>query len=400
MRRLRVSASFVLAFVVTLAVALLWSSRADAYPWMIRHGYSQCATCHADPAGGGLLNAYGRAQGEILMRMRYGSPPDREPGPFSEPAFGLVQPPRELLVGGATRWAYVRRMPEQGDASGRFILMQADLLGQYALGRLRANASAGFVSEGGNAAAITRGADEKIVSRVHWVGVDLGPKNEFLVRAGRMNVPFGLRSIEHTLFARTETRTDINTGQQYGVEVDYHRGPLRAAAMAIAGNFLVSPDQFRSRGWAGFAEYALDPTLTVGVSSMATRSTLDLALLTPTWRHAHGAFARYSPWRPVVASAEWDFLHTSQPTPGRTLFGGVGMFTIDIEPTQGIHVGPTLEVLARDFDDRASYGAWASAWWFFLPHADLRLDVINHSFAIPGGTTRVLSGIAQVHFYL
>ena len=40
--------------------------RAEAFPWMIHHGYTNCAQCHVDPSGGGVLTDYGRAQGEIL----------------------------------------------------------------------------------------------------------------------------------------------------------------------------------------------------------------------------------------------------------------------------------------------------------------------------------------------
>lgn len=401
MSRRRVRSLLAIAAGLAAALFVLAATRpAAAYPWMIRHAYTQCANCHADPAGGGLLNTYGRAQGEILMRMRYGSPPSEEPGALAEPLLGLLKQPRNLLIGGSGRYAYLRSIPLAGESQGRFILMQADLLGQYSLGRFRSNASVGYVSEGGNAAAVTIGEAGKLVSRVHWVGVDLGKHDEVLVRAGRMNLPFGIRSIEHTLFVRRETRTDINTGQQYGLAADYHRGPVRAGVMAIAGNFAVSPDQFRSRGYAGYAEYAVLPALALGVSSMAVRTELDLPLLTPTWRHAHGVFARYSPFRALVVNGELDFLHTSQPTPGSTFFGGVGMVNVDLEPIQGLHVGPTLEVLARDFDQRASYGVWASAWWFFLPHADLRFDAISNSIAIPGGTSRIVSAIAQVHVYL
>ncbi len=395
-----------LGFVAGLVV-LFASSRAEAYPWMIRHGYTQCANCHADPAGGGLLNEYGRVQGEILMRTRYDSEPDKEPGPLAEPAFGLFELPRDLLLGADSRVAYLRTIPLAGQPQGRFILMQADAEAQYSLGRLRANASLGYVSEGGNGAAISRSLDDKLVSRVHWVGVDLGKHDEVLVRAGRMNIPFGIRSIEHTLFVRRETRTDTNASQQYGVEVDYHRGPIRAGVLGIAGNFLVSPDKFRSRGYAGYAEYALDPTLAVGVSSMAVNTQLDITLLTPTWRHAHGLFARYSPARVAVVSAEVDYLHTSAPNSppptklGKVTSGAVGAINVDLEPVQGVHFGPTLELVARDFSQPASVGAWASAWWFFLPHADVRFDTIFNSFPTPGGpATKVVSGILQVHVYL
>lgn len=390
-----------LAVVLAMFLAFLGRERtASAYPWMIRHGYTQCASCHEDPAGGGLLSPYGRAQGEILMRMRYASPPDREPTALAEPLLGVLPLPRGLNVGGSLRMANLWRIPVTGETQTRFILMQADLLGQYVLGRVRANGSIGGVDEGGNAAAITRGAEEKLVSRVHWVGVDLGAERELLMRAGRMNVPFGLRSVEHTRFVRLETRTDNNAAQQYGLALDYHRGAVRAGAMGIVGNFAISPDKFRSRGFAAYGEYALRPTLAVGVSSMATHTELDTALLTPAWRHAHGAFARYSPMRSVVVSGEWDFLHTSQPTPGKTTVGGVGLLNIDIEPLQGLHVAPTIEVLARELDRPASLGGWASVWWFFLPHADVRFDAITQSLADDRGRLRVVTALLQLHMYL
>ena len=54
------------------AMVLLASSSAHAYPWMIRYGYTGCAPCHTDPSGGaGALTEYGRAQSDLLLRMRY-----------------------------------------------------------------------------------------------------------------------------------------------------------------------------------------------------------------------------------------------------------------------------------------------------------------------------------------
>src|SRR3954470_24712140 len=63
------------ALAVALAafwITLLGSPAAHAYAWMIRHEYTGCNQCHADPSGGGLLTAYGRAQSELLLRTRYG----------------------------------------------------------------------------------------------------------------------------------------------------------------------------------------------------------------------------------------------------------------------------------------------------------------------------------------
>ena len=42
------------------AAAVLTCAPAHALPTMIRLGYTDCASCHISPQGGGPLNAYGR----------------------------------------------------------------------------------------------------------------------------------------------------------------------------------------------------------------------------------------------------------------------------------------------------------------------------------------------------
>src|SRR5258708_2136597 len=84
-------------------VLILVSSRADAYPWMIRHGYTGCMPCHTDPSGGaGALTEYGRAQSDLLLRMRYGMTSDSgEADRTSGLLFGLIAPlPEPLRFGG------------------------------------------------------------------------------------------------------------------------------------------------------------------------------------------------------------------------------------------------------------------------------------------------------------
>jgi len=78
-RRVRSRALRLLSWATFVAVLLLGSRPASAYPWMIRHQYQGCVPCHADPSGAGLLTEYGRAMGENVLRTRYGSPPPDEP---------------------------------------------------------------------------------------------------------------------------------------------------------------------------------------------------------------------------------------------------------------------------------------------------------------------------------
>jgi hypothetical protein len=282
--------------------------------------------------------------------------------------------------------------------------MQADLQAQLKVDRFRVNGSAGFAQKGAEGARITSGETNNLVSRVHWAGYELGEEKAWMVRAGRMNIPFGIRSVEHTLWARKQTRTDTNSAQQYGAALSYNADAIRGEVVAIAGNFAVSPDAFRSRGYAGYLEYALKPTLAVGASSMLTWSKLDETLLTPAFRHAHGGFVRYSPAKFVVVSSEVDFLHTSQQAPGRTSFGAVGHMAADFEPFQGLHLVSTFEAGTLSFsrvDPRVS--AWTSAWWFVLPHVDVRLDAIVQSGRLTAVEARQAPSatlLMQLHMYL
>src|SRR5690348_5745616 len=90
-RRLRCR-PWLLAWTLGLSVLLVGPRSAHAYYWMIRHSYTSCQPCHADPSGEGLLTQYGRAQSEILLSTRYGRAADREPGRAKDFLFGVPTP--------------------------------------------------------------------------------------------------------------------------------------------------------------------------------------------------------------------------------------------------------------------------------------------------------------------
>lgn len=398
-------------FLIAVTAITLFPSRAHAYAWMIRHGYTACGMCHADPSGGSLLTSYGRAIGETVLRTHYGKPAD-DPGKIPEFLFGAIPLPESVLLGGDARSIY-RSTKAQGasTADTELLLMEADLQGQVSLGRFRMNASVGYSQRGALPAAITYWEKGNIVSRAHWLGYAIGEDEEWLVRAGRMNLPFGVRSIEHTLWARTYNgtygpRTDINAGQDHGIALSLNKGKVRAEVMAILGNFQINPDAFRERGYAAYFEYAFTTKAAAGVSSLITHANRDLFLQTEAIRHAHGIFGRFSPVEPLVLMAEADLTLTSQPPSGSfaaiNTLGGVGFLQADVEPVQGVHVMATGEMQALPTDDKGpSLGGWGSAAWFFAPHADLRLDAI-YRIGTPGsaGNAKTTTLLAQLHFYL
>lgn len=376
-----------------------------AYPWMIRHGYAGCATCHADPSGGGLLTAYGRSQSEILLRTHYRESDDGS-GRAGEFLFGALPTPDPLLVGGDLRLMEMRITPQHGAAQNRFVFMQADLAAQVTVGRFRVNGSLGYADKGALPAAITRGKDHNLVSRTHWIGVDLDEDKKYLLRAGRLNLPFGLRVVEHTLWVRSVTRTDLNQSQQHGAAISYTGEGWRGELMVIAGNFQVSPDRYRDRGYAGFAEIAAGERAGVGMSSTIVHANADVLMMTPAWRHAHGLLARWAPWAPLVLMSEWDMLLLSQPPTAsagaHNALGYAGMLQADLEVVQGLHVMATGESYAAEPKKTApSYGVWGSVAWFFAPHADLRGDAIWQTLAAGGGQrVGVAVFLAQLHVFL
>jgi hypothetical protein len=407
--------------VLATLFVLLWTAPAEAYPWMIRHGYAGCPMCHADPSGGGLLTEYGRAQGELLLRTQY-SKKVEEPGRIAE-FLGFVRLPSPLLLGGDIREAGIDTLATGQPAQTDFFLMQSDLEGQVTVSRFRANGSIGFAQQGAFGASITKEPDDNLVSRVHWVGVDLGADNEMLVRAGRMNLPFGLRSVEHNEWTRTYTRTDSNQDQEYGASVAVNVTSWRGELMAIAGNFLESPDRYRDRGYCGYLEWDGVDKLGLGVSSLITYAEQGLDVATPLApngtplpgaliRHAHGIFARYSPVTPLVLSMETDLLFDSQPPTATAAAlnapGVVAQLQADVEPIQGVHLDAIGEILDKESDLPNGLGGptkpWFEGWgfvnWFFAPHADVRLDVIYDAEVLAGVHVGATTIVGQLHVFL
>ncbi|MEO8900137.1 MAG: hypothetical protein ABI488_00970 [Polyangiaceae bacterium] len=447
----------------------LFPSRAHAYAWMIKHSYAGCPVCHADPSGGELLTAYGRAQSDLLLRMRYGKPggssaassagssdssfdsfdsDDDSKKPAAAPAktdansgaddadadadkpatadadtpadtsdtpadtatapstehqdlkiddssstdtsgflWGLVNTPDWLLLGGSYRQLAVYQ-----PAPGSFATfpMMADVYGQVSVGHFRVEGSLGVVRVGvgspyGRAVQLTgnQGDQWNLLSRTHWLGYDF-MDGQLTVRGGHLNLPFGIRIPEHTMWVRQATRTDRESAQQDGVAVAFNGESFRGEVMAIAGNYQVRPDKYRERGYSLYAEYLTSSRTALGISSLVTTAKQDrISLNTNVTRQAHGVFMRSAFTDQITLLAEADALVTTK----REL-GYVGFAQLDFEVTQGLHLMATGEMLDRGYDQYSNgdrplgagqpqLGAWGTVDWFCLPHVEFRADAFS-----------------------
>lgn len=395
----------VLASVAGLLLLLLLGlpSDAQAYPWMIRHHYASCGSCHVDPSGGGLVTEYGRAQSELLVAA--GGQAAAEKGEVSRSTgflFGAVMPPQWLNMAFSFRGGAIAT--RSASATSVFpVQMVSDLRASATFGPVRASGTVGFAMRRAQAASLTPWEANNVVSREHWLGVDAADQT-LLFRVGRIVLPFGLRNVEHNSWVRSSTRTDLNDSQQHGLAVAYNVEGLRAEVMGFVGNLQLNPSYYREQGYAGYAELTLAPNAALGVSSLMAQSRYDVATREPyLLRQAHGLFGRWAPVGPLVLMGEVDAL-SERAQGGDRRLGLTGLLQADVEPVQGLHLIATSELLSQQpraqLPGTRGVGGWLSVAWFFNPHAELRVDSILRRTATDGPAQNSLTLLGQLHLTL
>jgi hypothetical protein len=392
----------VLVLVASALFVFSLASTSHAYPWMIRHGYAKCASCHTDPMGGELLTGFGRVISDTTLSTRWDG--SKDPTSRAELFFGVPEP-RDLRVGGSIRYMDALYEFPHGEDKGVFssFPMQLDTYGQVRFfEHFRFAGGLGVTKlrdEGtafGKAAFVTKNpANEfNLLSRTHWLGWDVD--DHILVRAGRMNLPFGLRIPEHVMAIRADTRTDRESEQQHGVSASYSGGRIRGEVMAVLGNYQISPDKYRERGYSLYGEYELTNGIALGISSLVTHAQVDrLGLGNDYTRQAHGVTGRFA-YKQLAVLVEDDLLLASNYSTGYA-----AMVQADYEFVQGFHglltgeardVGKTSSSIASVGQGKAQLRGWITAEWFFFTHFDARIDLVFNQDA----ATELLS---QVHWY-
>ncbi len=390
-------------------LASLFSAPAWAFPWMVKHGYGSCAACHVDPSGSGQLTQYGRAQADVIVKWRTQPRPEDEEVPRSANFLWFLELPELINLSGNFRSGALIR---PGPTPFVPLIMATDLYATLNLGPIVAHVTTGVGTYSTRAvllsgpAAIAPVCDPsqgacsvQWLAREFWLGAKIADE-AVMIRVGRMNIPFGLRNNEHISYVRNLTRTDINVQQQVGASVSFNSDSVRGEAMAILGNYQISPDIYRERGYSAFAEYALSNTAYLGLSSLITSAGAELQTQAPTVRHAHGLFARIAPNEKLALLAEADFLAWQSPQVLDRI-GFAALLQADLNLMQGLHVMATAEAgHTGSGEPGPSVGGWLSGAWYFLPHMELRIDNIFRRRSNPGSSAFEYTLLVQLHFFL
>lgn len=224
---------------LALLVLVLLGGVAHAYPqFQLSTGTDRCITCHFSPAGGGLINDYGRDEaGSTISR-----------GGDGRFAHGAWDPPSWLQLGADLRGVALAKLREP-DSEVIAFPMQTDVYVRAGTPHISLNLTAGLR---GGARDPQPPLVERLVSREHYLMYERDTGT--YVRVGRFFPIYGIRSQDHTAYVRRYL--GFHTLEEpYGVAV----GTFATAWEAHLSAFVPRPVEFlgsgvKATGVAGYYE--------------------------------------------------------------------------------------------------------------------------------------------------
>jgi hypothetical protein len=377
-------------------VALLWCGlaaglpgRAVAYPqWQLSTGAVRCTQCHFSPAGGGLLNGYGRDEmGDELATL----------GGNGALLNGSARVPGWLAVGADLRLAYVAQdVQDPSGAQQAFFPMQADLEARAAVSDFSLYATGGLRGQSRSNVDLVPDQNyqpqfaSRFVSREHylmWRPAALGP----YARAGRFFAPFGLRLAEHVLYVRRDLGFN-QLEESYNLSGGYSGEAGEAHLTVFFPDFLAHLGA-STTGVAAYAERRVrDDSGVVGVQGKVETGN-------GSSRFIGGligkAFA--STWK-TIFFAEADLVRLTTSAGDSNQFVGVG--GASLLAVKGLMVTGVGERRQTDLRvrDTATNGAALLVNWF--PFAHVELEMMGRLQFPAGADAATKTFLAQLHYIL
>jgi hypothetical protein len=266
---------------------LLFPDCSWAFPEMIRHGYSNCTTCHVSQTGGGVLTVYGRELSRELLSVWKNSSDKSKEHQF---AFGAVTVADWLQMGGDVRTVYVYQ-DDLYRTNGRTILMQADLEGAATKNNLTFDATLGYRDP--------KGSDkfsDALQSRRHYLSYSMS--DTWSLRGGRFLSAYGINTSDHV----SVVKRSLGLGQgfeTYNLELSYIAEKLN---LFLTGNFGRPDDSTLNRDSGSLAQgsYLLGESYKVGLNLYSGKNT-------SRRRTMFGAFGLLGITEKIALLTEFDF---------------------------------------------------------------------------------------------
>lgn len=340
-------------------------TKAFAYPEMTRHGYTQCISCHTTQVGGNLLTPYGRSLSrELLSQQTLGGKESAEGDEAF--AYGLVQPPEWLTLGGDIRT--LQMFVESKQASrGRFMIMQVDFDASAQWRGWRAFGSLGRIEPVDPDAT----AKDFVISPRHGMEYRFTPEdsdNRLTLRAGRFLPAYGINFPEHTYITRRlldYTPNDPNPAmERYAGELSWSNQFVNVIATGILGH--MEGEEFRAdKGGTFQISTQVRDKSKFGLNYYTTdREPVGRDVFT---RKMYGMFAH------IAFSERWyGMLEVDRPQNQADKWGLTDLFKVGFEIHQGLHLLAIQEYGNADIKNpnpkEEAYSLGAQ--WFPRPHFD------------------------------
>jgi hypothetical protein len=369
---------------LALAV-LLAAAEARAYPhYQLTREAARCSSCHYSPAGGGMLNAFGRYHsGESLSAASW--PWSATPGheSYRESLHGIGLP-EWLDVGGGLRTAVITNSSKAG-REWRLVPMQVDLATHVAVGSVAADATFGLR---GFARAEENPVSSYFISREHtltWRRDETG----IYARAGRFMPVYGLRLHDHNSYVRRWLGLGL-LDESYGAGAGFVDDRFEAHATGFFYNPQKSASQ-DARGGALTAEVRLGTAGALGASALVAQS--------PAQTRGMGGLTgklRVDGLR-LTLLGELDLVRRSFAEWQRDELAGYAGAVHEV--TRGLFAGAAYEYYDEDTALRATERHAFSGWLAYMPQAHWELFA-GGRLQIVGPVERAQMALIMLHYYL
>ncbi|MDQ3341163.1 MAG: hypothetical protein M4D80_38915 [Myxococcota bacterium] len=363
---------------LALLIVVLLAGTAHAYPqFQLSTSADRCTNCHFSPAGGGLINDYGRDEaGSTISR-----------GGDGRFAHGAWTPPSWLQLGVDLRGVALMKLREP-DIDPAIFPMQTDLYIRAGTEKYSFTMTMGSRSTRAPSPPI----HERLTSREHYFMYERGSGT--YVRAGRFFPIFGIRSQDHTSYVRRFLGF-ANLEEPYGVAAGKHAGVWEAHVSA----FVPRPVDFLGAGikasgvtgyyerrfWKDTAAFATQAR--VAVSELDTRVTL-------------GAIGkRFMPGAEVLLLGEIDVQRQSFDDVGAPRWQLASYLAASKFVARGWMVGAALHHWHPDLRLRSARDAFEINVQYF-PRAHFELHLLTRVSGEGDFDTPSLLSLLQLHYYL
>jgi hypothetical protein len=239
------------------AGVLLLTSPAHAYPYFIGLQQGTCGDCHYSPTGGGLINEWGRSTRGVTWGGQ-----DEWSLHSDVRGYDSGQARLQADAGGDARLLAVVPLNAHVGAPALVVPMLLELQGVMAYGPWELYA--GVTPRPG-----TPSRPYVVFSREHWLLYRA--RNDVTLRLGRLVLPFGIRTPDHTQYVRQDFGFD-KWDQSDAFEVDISSPASLMSVAAFVGDLTV-PAERQERGGVIRASFNLaDERGWWGASLLAARS--------------------------------------------------------------------------------------------------------------------------------